>query len=85
MSEPRMVNCIQVGHNYGPHPETDHCMVAVPVVEDSPRYKNFTVEVSIHATDYAAAQKFVTQMMDAALEFDSTDAFVGLHKTVESK
>jgi len=28
--EPRTVVCIQVGH-YGPHPETDDCMTAVPV------------------------------------------------------
>jgi len=26
-----LVNCIQVGHNYSPHPLTDVCMVPVPV------------------------------------------------------
>lgn len=27
---PAMVNCIQIGHNYGPHPLTDVCMVPTP-------------------------------------------------------
>lgn len=29
-NRPPAVNCIQVGHNYGPHPLTDVCMNAHP-------------------------------------------------------
>jgi hypothetical protein len=29
-SKATLVRCIQIGHTYGPHELTDHCMTAVP-------------------------------------------------------
>lgn len=36
-AEVQQVNCIQVGHNYSPHPFTDVCMNPVPAVAGEER------------------------------------------------